>query len=150
MRRELLAREVNRPTPAFQAEDLKGRKVSLASFRGKTVVLSLWATWCGACIWEMEHLERACRRYRGDSKVAFAAVSVDWEKEKVAPFVREKKYELPIYVAGGSFEKEFGVETLPQMFIIDSRGRTRFRLEDLLEEGHFQQSLDWMIQAAQK
>jgi peroxiredoxin len=150
MRRDLLANEVNQPTPEFQAEDLKGRKISLASFRGKTVVLSLWATWCGACVWEMDHLEEAARRYHGNPKVTFAAVSVDWEKEKVAPFVREKKLTLPIYIAGGSLEKDFGVETIPQMFIIDPRGRMRFRLEDLLDEDHFQQSLDWLIQAAQK
>ena len=150
MRRDLLSTEVNQPMPEFQAEDLKGKEISLASFRGKTVVLSLWATWCGACLWEMEHLDQASRRYKGNPKVTFAAVSVDWEREKVAPFVREKKYTLPVYIARGTLEKDFGVESIPQMFIIDPHGRMRFRLEDLLEESHFQQSLDWLIQAAQQ
>jgi len=36
------------------------------------------------------------------------------------------------------------------MFIIDPRGRIRFRLEDLLEENYFQESLDWMIEAARR
>ena len=149
-RRDLLATEVDLPTPEFQVKDLFGKKVSLASFRGKTIVLTLWATWCGACIWEMEQLEVTRRRYQDDPGVTFAAVNVDWEREKVAPFIQEKKFTLPIFIAEGGLEKDFGVDSIPKMFIIDPRGRTRFRLDDLLTEDRFQQSLDWMIDAAQK
>ena len=57
---------------------------------------------------------------------------------------------LPIFIAEGSFEKDYEVHYLPQMFIIDPRERIRFRLEDLLEENYFQESLDWMIEAARR
>lgn len=81
--------------------------------------------------------------------MTFAAVNVDWEREKVAPFIQEKQFTLPIFIAEGGLEKDFGVDSIPKMFIIDPRGRTRFRLDDLLAEDRFQQSLDWMIDAAQ-
>ena len=150
VRRNLLATEVQQTAPVFKARDLDGRTVTLGDFRGKAVVMSPWATWCGPCVWEMQHLEIAYKRYRGNPKVAFAAVSVDWDRDKVAPFVREKKYSFPILIAEGTFEKDYGIQSIPQMFIIDPRGRIRFRLEDLLEESYFQKSVDWMIEAALK
>ncbi|HEU5180330.1 MAG TPA: TlpA disulfide reductase family protein [Candidatus Polarisedimenticolia bacterium] len=149
-KRRLLAGLVDEPMHDFVAEDLQGNKVNLASFHGKTVVMTLWATWCGSCHWEMNLLEQTRQRYEKDPKVTFAAMSIDWEREKVAPFVRDKKVNLPVFIAGDSFEKDFGVESVPQMFIIDASGRMRFRLVDILPDDRFQQSLDWMIEAAGK
>lgn len=62
------------PTQAFV--DADGKPVRLADFRGKVVVLNLWATWCGPCVIEMPTLARLAQAYAG-KPVVVVALSVD-------------------------------------------------------------------------
>ena len=73
-----------------------------------------------------------------------------WLKDRYGMSWQIVPRRLPIFIAEGSFEKDYEVHCLPQMFIIDPRERIRFRLEDLLEANYFQESLDWMIEAARR
>src|SRR5208283_3016508 len=52
-----------KPAPAFALEDLNGKKVSLASYRGKAVLVNFWATWCAPCKIEMPWLIELRNRY---------------------------------------------------------------------------------------
>jgi thiol-disulfide isomerase/thioredoxin len=54
---------LNKPAPAFTLVDLKGKKVSLASFRGHPVLINFWATWCGPCKYEIPWLEQLQTQY---------------------------------------------------------------------------------------
>jgi peroxiredoxin len=76
--------------PEFRAKDLAtGRQVTLADYRGKVVLLNLWATWCEPCRVEMPSMERLYRRMGGpDFRVV--AVSIDEEGDSVVTaFARE-------------------------------------------------------------
>ena len=76
--------------PAFRAKDLAtGREVTLADYRGKVVLLNLWATWCEPCRVEMPSMQRLYRRLGGpDFRVV--AVSIDEEGDSVVTaFARE-------------------------------------------------------------
>lgn len=55
--------------PAFTLPDLKGKLVSIESFRGRVVFLNFWATWCGPCRVEMPSMERLYRRYKDQGLV---------------------------------------------------------------------------------
>lgn len=74
---------VGSSAPAFRAKDLAtGRPVTLADYRGKVVLLNVWATWCAPCRVEMPSMERLYRRLGGpDFRVV--AVSIDEEGDSV-------------------------------------------------------------------
>ncbi len=70
--------KVGAPAPAFTLPRLDGSgDVSLASFRGKTVVLNFFASWCGPCKSEAPHLESLWRQYRSDGVVVLGVDSGD-------------------------------------------------------------------------
>jgi cytochrome c biogenesis protein CcmG, thiol:disulfide interchange protein DsbE len=70
--------KVGSPAPAFSLRRLDGKgTMSLASFRGKTVVLNFFASWCGPCKHEAPDLESLWRRYRSDGLVVLGVDSGD-------------------------------------------------------------------------
>ncbi|KTW01318.1 redoxin family protein [Sphingomonas yabuuchiae] len=82
------------PTLGFTTLD--GKPATLADFRGKPVLVNLWATWCGPCVAEMPTLAAQAERSKG--KIAVIAVAQD-DAAKVKPFLAGKKLDaLPIYL----------------------------------------------------
>src|SRR2546423_2905002 len=78
MRDELFPVEVGSRAPDFRARTVDGtRRVrSLADYKGKVVLLNIWATWCPPCIYEMPSIERL-RQQMPDSDLKIVAVSID-------------------------------------------------------------------------
>lgn len=62
--------------PAYAFYDAEGKKLTPADFKGKVVVMNLWATWCAPCKIEMPTLAKLAETYRG-KPVAVVAVSID-------------------------------------------------------------------------
>ena len=74
------APEAGRPAPDFTLPHLNsGEQVSLASFRGKAVVLNFWATWCGPCKDEAPLLESAWNRYKDQGVVVLGVDAQDFD-----------------------------------------------------------------------
>ncbi len=145
---ELLALDERRPAPGFVLKALDGRTVSLKDFRGRALVLSFWATWCGPCIGEMRDLETAYRKYRRNPRVAFAAVSVDADKEKVPGFVKTHGITFPILLTDGDVEASYRCDGVPMLYVIDAAGKIRFLRDGWLDDGYGLKRIDWMIEAA--
>jgi thiol-disulfide isomerase/thioredoxin len=113
--------------PAIPFVDAGGVKRTLADFRGKPVLLNLWATWCAPCVKEMPTLDALAER-AGD-KLQVLTVSQDFEPTKVAPFFAEKKFrKLQPYIdAETAFSTQLGVN-LPTTILYDSAGREVWRI----------------------
>ena len=73
----------------FTYPDLNGTKRSLSDYRGKVVVVDVWATWCAPCKAEIPHLEELEKQMKGRD-VVFISVSIDTDHAKWTQFVREK------------------------------------------------------------
>jgi len=76
------------PVLAFEAPD--GKPVTLAAFKGKPLLVNLWATWCAPCIAELPTLDAAART-AGD-RLTVLAVSQDLDASKAAPFLAAKSF----------------------------------------------------------
>ncbi|MBI4184449.1 MAG: TlpA family protein disulfide reductase [Proteobacteria bacterium] len=119
-----------REVPAVHFEDAEGRSLSLADFRGKVVLLNLWATWCGPCRREMPTLDRLQARL-GGPEFEVLALSIDRAGiDVVRNFYREVGVErLAMYIdASGKAARALGALGLPTTLLIDQEGREIGRL----------------------
>jgi thiol-disulfide isomerase/thioredoxin len=108
--------------PELSLAALDGREVSLASFRGKPVVLNLWATWCPPCIREMPVLQQA-QRQRED--VHFVFVNQGEPSGRVSSFLATRGLVLRnvLLDAGGQVASDLGARALPTTLFFDAEGR---------------------------
>jgi thiol-disulfide isomerase/thioredoxin len=123
--------------PAFSFQDADGKTVTLAAFRGKPVVVNLWATWCAPCIKELPTLDTLATREAG--RIAVVALSQDARAEKVAPFFAARGFRtLKAYTDGKMAWVPGVTANLPTTIVYDSAGKEAFRtLGDLDWAGEF-------------
>ena len=114
----------NRPVaPVFSATDINGRKLDLADYKGKVVLLDFWATWCGPCRIEIPGFVRLQERYR-DQGLVVIGVSVDDSVEPVRDFYREFSMNYPVVMGESRITELYGgIVGLPTTFIIGRDGR---------------------------
>lgn len=123
------AREI-KEAPLFAFFDEDGDKTTLEKFRGKIVVLNMWATWCAPCVHEMPTLDRLQQQLK-DLDVVVVALSIDSAGAgKVREFFDEHEIQnLEVYVDPSMrAQAAFNVIGLPTTMIIDKEGRERGRL----------------------
>jgi len=108
--------------PDFTLEDLSGNKVSLKNFRGKTVFLNFWATWCVPCRAEMPAMERLHRELK-DQGLEVVAVNFREDEAEVRDFLKELGLTFTVLLdRDGEISEEYGVWSLPLSYFINSKG----------------------------
>lgn len=119
-----------KPIGAIQFEDDQGRSRSLAAFRGKALLLNIWATWCVPCRKEMPALDRL-QGALGGSNFEVVALSIDrGGMDVVRKFFAEIGiHNLAMYLdTSGKASRELGVVGLPTTLLIDRDGKEIGRL----------------------
>jgi thiol-disulfide isomerase/thioredoxin len=81
----------------FQLRDLAGIPVALSAMRGKVVLLTFWATWCGACRGELPNLQNLYKDLKYEKDFVLLTVNIDQRPEPVLPFVRKNDYHFPAF-----------------------------------------------------
>ena len=110
--------------PVFRATDpATGRRVTLADYRGKVVLLNLWATWCEPCRVEMPSMERLYRRL-GGTDFRVVAVSIDEEGDSlVTAFARELGLTFDIlHDQTAAIKRLYQATGVPESFVINRDG----------------------------
>jgi peroxiredoxin len=108
--------------PAFALEDLAGRRVSLADFRGRAVFLNFWATWCAPCREEFPAMVTLSREL-GEQGLAVVAVNFQEDREAVRAFAREFGVPFPVLLdPSGGVAERYGVRALPTTVFGDRQG----------------------------
>ena len=111
--------------PGFRATSLAtGRPVTLAHYRGKVVLLNVWATWCSPCRVEMPSMERLHQRLGGGGDFKIVAVSVDEQGDSVvAAFAHELGLSFDIlHDQSGAIQRSYQTTGVPESWVIDRDG----------------------------
>ena len=122
------------PAPAVIFEDPYGRPARLADFRGRPVLVNLWATWCGPCVVEMPSLDALARRE--GQNVQILALSQDQAgREKVTDFFAERRFSRlePYLDAELGFMTELRIDTLPTTILYDAEGSEVWRITGMVD-----------------
>jgi thiol-disulfide isomerase/thioredoxin len=131
---------------AFVLRKLDASAVPLAAARGKVLVLSFWATWCGPCRELEPQFVQVAKNYAGNGDIVFYAVNTDEDETLVAPFLSHEKWDVPVVYADG-LDEFVKVGSLPTVLILDRSGKITYRINGYPPEG-FVENLTNAIQAA--
>lgn len=108
----------------FKIKDLNGTVIDFNDFKGKTIFLNVWATWCGPCRIEMPSIQKMYDKVDKE-KIVFIMLAVDDRKdfEKVVKFINDKEYTFPVYVPHEFLPEQLMVRIIPTTFVIDTKGK---------------------------
>lgn len=110
----------------FSFTDTAGKKHDLDQYRGKWVVVNVWATWCAPCVAELPDLQTLHQSHRD---VAVLGLSVDGpqHKERVLEFSSRLGVTYPVIVGPFDSGQQFGVKGYPTTLLYDPTGKPVFR-----------------------
>ena len=113
----------------FTLYDQYGKEHKLSDYKGKTVFLNFWATWCPPCRGEMPYIEELYKEYNKNKDdvvilgVASPNVGREGSQEEIKKFLDEEGHTFPIlFDEGGSQIYQYGISSFPSTFIIDKNG----------------------------
>ena len=124
-----LVRVEDRPLPALEGKGLDGAPLSAAAFRGKVLVVSVWATWCLDCERDQPGFVRVAGRYTNRG-VAFLGVNPE-ETSTAQPLAWVRRYGVPypsIEDPSGRFAASLGYTGLPATYVVDRDGTIRYSI----------------------
>ena len=111
--------------PAFSLKDLSGNEVYLSSFRGRTVLLNFWATWCPYCRKERQHLNSLHREYK-DRGLVIISIATDKSTGTVRNFMKNNPSDFIVLPDDNKkTAASYKVRGLPTSFLIDREGMIR-------------------------
>lgn len=118
------------PALAFQGPD--GQPTRLAAFRGRPVLVNLWATWCGPCVVEMPSLDALAGRQSAERGLRVVGISQDSTdgRQKVTDFFAAHHFQhlQPYLDSEMGLMMALGLDTLPTTILYDSQGREVWRM----------------------
>ncbi|HIC8643053.1 thioredoxin-like domain-containing protein [Elizabethkingia meningoseptica] len=113
------------PFPDLNFVDSTGKTQKLSQFRGKYVVIDLWATWCQPCLEIRPTFEVRARSYRYYDNIKFLSVSIDKDKSRWEKFLKTKPSKtLQWYLPNAEkFAMDYGIQGIPRFIIVDPEGK---------------------------
>jgi cytochrome c biogenesis protein CcmG/thiol:disulfide interchange protein DsbE len=130
---EFMTKLKGKAAPGFALEDLSGKKVTLASYKGKAVLINFWATWCAPCKIETPWLIELRNKYaaQGFEVLGISADDLDKddkqklseEKKEIAHFAEQMHIPYPVLIDGDSVSTPYdGLDSLPVSYFVDRNG----------------------------
>lgn len=110
--------------PNLLGKDGKGNEITVSQFKGKVVVISFWATWCGYCLKELPALNHI-QNSVGTEFIQIVAVNYKEDMREANGIMRKMKDKqlLSLYDRKGSIGDSYGLKGLPNLWIVDPDGK---------------------------
>ena len=120
--------QVGQSLGAAVLRGLNGPDRQLADFRGRPLLINVWASWCGPCRAEMASLERVAWRKNG-RQFAIIGISTDDYREQALVWLRDSNATISHYLDQQlQMEHMLGASRLPLTVIVDAHGRVRLKI----------------------
>ena len=130
----------------FTLPDLEGNPVRLADYRGKTVIIDFWATWCPPCIFQVPELNKFWAAHEAAGDVMVIGVAVDVEgAEVVAPWAEEQSVGYRLVIGDEEVARDFGALGFPTLVVVRPDGGIDSRHVGLIES----EQLEEIVAASQ-
>lgn len=104
----------------FAFVDLQGHSIDTSKFKGKAVIINIWATWCPPCLKEMPSIENAVRILKYNNVIFL--IASDEAIEKIIKFKEKRKFNLPFFNFSIKGDPSLLVEGRPQTYIFNASG----------------------------
>ncbi len=131
----------------FTISGLDGKKLPLASLKGKVVILDFWATWCHPCRIQHPMYETVKERFKNRDDVVLLSIDADEDHSIVAPFLDQQKWTRSSVYFDDGLIKLLQVNDIPTTIIFDRQGRMASRMNGFLPD-RFVEQLTGRIQTA--
>ena len=139
---------IGQPAPEISGEDLEGKPLKLSDLKGKVVVLTCWATWCGPCMGMVPQERELVARMKG-RPFALVGINGDEERDKAKASTVENKMSWPSFWNGGPngpITDRWNVKVWPTVYVLDHRGVIRFK--DVREKA-LDEAVDRLVREAE-
>ncbi len=112
----------------------EGTAFSLNAMKGKVLVVSFWATWCGPCHALEPLYARVAADFQANPEVLFLAANCDEDESLVKPYLETDKFPMPAVFADG-LDRFFAVNAFPTVMVIDRSGKIAYRSDGFEPDG---------------
>jgi thiol-disulfide isomerase/thioredoxin len=111
-----------KPAPELAVTDIEGKPVTLSGFKGKTVLLDFWTTWCPPCRADAPSLDKLYRKY-GEKDLVIIGISVSEERAIVEKFLKAHPHEFPVVLTTeNEIPASFQIGVFPTYIVIERDG----------------------------
>lgn len=112
--------------PTLKLTDTSGKEVDLANYKGKTVIVNFWASWCPPCVAELPSLNQLSKNAQ-DENLVVLTVNVQQDADEVLKFMQKERLQLSsLQDLESRTSKNWGVNSLPTTFIVGSDQKIRY------------------------
>ncbi len=113
--------------PDFSLMDMDGEKHQLSDYKGKTLIVNFWATWCPPCREEMPSMERAWNKIKNEN-IVMLAINVGEDEDTIFTFLGDYPATFSILLdESGTLIEQWPVKGLPTTFIVSPEGKLVYR-----------------------
>lgn len=113
---------VGKPAPELNVTDIEGKPVSLVTFKGKTVLLDFWTTWCPPCRADAPSLDKLHKKF-GEKDLAILGISVSEDRAIVEKFLKQHPHQFPtVLTSENDMPRPYQIGVFPTYMIINADG----------------------------
>ena len=111
--------------------DMQGNMVDLKDFKGKTVFINLWATWCPPCRAEMPHISEMYKKVKDTENLEFLMIALDKDFDKSKKYIGDKGFTFPVVHAAFGLNNSLQSQSIPTTLVVNPEGEIIFYQEGM-------------------